>query len=515
MVKGIFLILCYQLLSQTLISQSCLPSGIVFKTQEDIDSFPIHFPGCHSIDGYVTIEGTDILNLDSLSVITALQGNLTIQNTEQLSSLHGLHNIFTIGGSLNLLENQILSDLSAFSLIDTIGGELNIQNNVQLHELTGFESLKRIIGNLHISSNPALLSLDKFTQLKSVVGNINIITNRRLKHLYGFEGITFQLGDIKILYNDSLLDYHGFDNLTILRGSLTIVNNPMTIDFSGWGGLRETADLIIEKTPCRNLNGFSQLTRVRGTLEFGINPNLETLDGLPSLTLVESWLNIARNDKLINLQGLELLENIGGLILDQNNSLVSAQGLNGLKRIESSIRILNNPQLQEISTLIGSSGQLNRITISENEILQSLYGLDHLCSSPMLELIIQDNPNLSLCNTACICAHLQQGGTNTIDGNIPGCNTRDEIVTACLVKTDEPELENTIRISPNPAFDHVEINGLAYTSFQYSIHDIYGKLMMEGITDDPLVDISNLSGGIYLLMIEADGQITSHLIVKQ
>ena len=515
MTKGILFILVNLFLSQTLVSQSCLTSGITFTTQQRIDSFPITYPGCHSIDGFVTIDGPDIFNLDSLSVITAVKGVLTIQNTTHLSSLNGLHNVSTLGGNVNLLENKTLNDLSAFSLVDTIGGGLFIQSNDQLKELTGFESVKRIKGDLHISRNPELLSLAKFTQLKSVVGNINIIVNRRLKHLYGLEGITFQLGDIKILYNDSLLDYHGFDNLSILRGKLTIDNNPMAVDFSGFGALRETADLIIEKTACKNLNGFNQLAFVRGTLEFGINPNLETLDGMDSLTQIGSWLHIARNDKLINLQGLEHLEKIGGLIIENNDVLVSAQGLNGLKTIESSIRVLDNPKLQEIAALIGASGVLDRITISDNELLQSLYGLDNLCNSPILEVIIEGNPNLTLCNTECICAHLIQGGANTIEGNKPGCNTREEIVTACLVKTNDPGLETRLRVSPNPTFDLLEIKGLGSTSFQYSIHDVYGTLKMHGYTHGPQIDLSNLSSGLYILMIETDNKITSHRIVKQ
>lgn len=55
----------------SLFSQPCLPEGITFSTQEQIDNFQEDYPGCTVIEGGVLIEGTDITNLDGLDVITA------------------------------------------------------------------------------------------------------------------------------------------------------------------------------------------------------------------------------------------------------------------------------------------------------------------------------------------------------------------------------------------------------------------------------------------------------------
>ena len=73
----IFFTFIFSLLSFVLFSQtSCLPEGITFSTQEQIDSFQDYFPECMEIEGDVLIEGNDISNLDSLIVITAVWGNL-------------------------------------------------------------------------------------------------------------------------------------------------------------------------------------------------------------------------------------------------------------------------------------------------------------------------------------------------------------------------------------------------------------------------------------------------------
>jgi hypothetical protein len=40
------------------LSQPCLPDGIIFQTQAEIDSFQINHPNCTEILGYVIIEGS-------------------------------------------------------------------------------------------------------------------------------------------------------------------------------------------------------------------------------------------------------------------------------------------------------------------------------------------------------------------------------------------------------------------------------------------------------------------------
>ncbi len=57
-------------------SQPCLPSGITFSTQEEIDNFQSNYPYCTEIEGDVIIEGNDVTNLYGLSVLTAIGGFL-------------------------------------------------------------------------------------------------------------------------------------------------------------------------------------------------------------------------------------------------------------------------------------------------------------------------------------------------------------------------------------------------------------------------------------------------------
>jgi hypothetical protein len=58
------------------LSQSCLPEGIIFTSQEQIDNFQTNYPGCTEIMGTVLIEGNNITDLNGLNVITSVGGFL-------------------------------------------------------------------------------------------------------------------------------------------------------------------------------------------------------------------------------------------------------------------------------------------------------------------------------------------------------------------------------------------------------------------------------------------------------
>ena len=59
-------------------AQPCLPDGIIFTTQSQIDSFQIIYPNCTEIEGSVLISGDVITNLLGLSVLSSIGGNFQI-----------------------------------------------------------------------------------------------------------------------------------------------------------------------------------------------------------------------------------------------------------------------------------------------------------------------------------------------------------------------------------------------------------------------------------------------------
>ena len=68
------LIVIALLIQSTASSQPCLPDGITFQTQAEIDNFQTNYPNCNEIEGDVIISGDSITNLNGLSVVTSIGG---------------------------------------------------------------------------------------------------------------------------------------------------------------------------------------------------------------------------------------------------------------------------------------------------------------------------------------------------------------------------------------------------------------------------------------------------------
>jgi len=141
------------------LSQSCLPEGISFETQEQIDNFQINYPGCSEIEGTVYISGGEISNLNGLSILTVIQGSLFISYNDALTSLTGLENLNSIGGALKIENSEALINLSGIGNLRNIGGSLEIRSNNSLTKLNSLAYLLSINGDLKITNNDVLTSL--------------------------------------------------------------------------------------------------------------------------------------------------------------------------------------------------------------------------------------------------------------------------------------------------------------------------------------------------------------------
>ena len=89
----------------TLSAQSCLPEGIGFYTQAEIDDFQTNYPNCTEIEGGVWITGGEISNLNGLFFLTSIGEDLLISGNAALTSLAGLNNLTFLGGELLIIHN--------------------------------------------------------------------------------------------------------------------------------------------------------------------------------------------------------------------------------------------------------------------------------------------------------------------------------------------------------------------------------------------------------------------------
>ena len=259
--------------------QGCLPEGITFTTQEQIDNFQVNYPGCSEIEGNVIISGADITSLDGLGVLLSIGGNLEIRLNELLGDLSGLQNLETLGGDLRIEQNDVLEDLLGLENLSHINGGL-------------------IIGDIawgqypYSTGNPLLTSLEGLNNLIAIQGNLKLCGNYSLVTLSGLEhlahiGGTLQVGGIEFVYgftfgNPLLVNLTGLTRLTAIGGSLFVAGNSNLADLSGLDSLVTTGqhcwfDLNESLT---SLHGLVQLTSIGGSLKIRWNIALSDITGL-------------------------------------------------------------------------------------------------------------------------------------------------------------------------------------------------------------------------------------------
>ena len=169
MKKSIIILILFHtsLFTLHLTAQPCLPDGIEFTTQAQIDNFQTNYPTCTEIAGYVIIsdnQSGDITNLNGLSVLTSIWGNLFIGETYYtvnsiLTSLTGLDNVTSIGGDFMLWGNYALTSLTGLDNVTSIGGKLEVSGNKSLISLMGLDNINAAsITDLHIGCQNNQLS---------------------------------------------------------------------------------------------------------------------------------------------------------------------------------------------------------------------------------------------------------------------------------------------------------------------------------------------------------------------
>ncbi len=201
-------------------AQSCLPNGITFSSQDDIDNFSTNYPSCTEIEGDVLIGSVsqpipDITNLAGLSQVTKM-GKLSVVNTG-LTNLEGLGTLTEISGVLHVRANPDLQSFSGLSALQSLGGTLSIVDNPKILDFLGLLGLQKCAG-IFIEGNDALQSFNGLENLTNIGNN-------------PIEGI----GAIVIKGNNSLTNLTGLKNidpttigLYVMTGyDLEIFNNPM------------------------------------------------------------------------------------------------------------------------------------------------------------------------------------------------------------------------------------------------------------------------------------------------
>ncbi|MBE0662662.1 MAG: T9SS type A sorting domain-containing protein [Bacteroidales bacterium] len=531
--------------------QHCLPEGITFTTQEQIDNFQINYPGCTEIEGDVLIKGNDITSLNGLNILTSIGGYLILGKyggNPALNSLTGLDNLISIGGDLKMYFNNALISLAGLENLTSIGGNFGIYSNNSLTSLTGLENLVSIGGNLNIGGqdfgNASLTSLTGLDNLISIGGNLFIRDNPELSDLTALESLTFIPGDLIIIGNDSLTDcaiQNICDYLNAPNGVVEILYNGAgcnsqsevvnacggsvpCLPFGNYYFLSQAdvdnfqenfpacndlvGNLTITGNSIVNLTGLNQVYSIGGSVSINYCDNLENLNGLENLHSVGGSFGLGyENHRIKNFSGLENLDSIGGSLL------IGSFDDGGPGYLPT-----GNDSLTSISSLVNLSHVGAGIEIGKNPSLSSLAGLENINASTLTGMVIILNSSLSTCEVQSICDYLASPNSNIdIWGNAPGCNSPEEVIEACPTLVEGVNSETNIRIIPNPARDMITVLLPMLTGkAQLTLFNMTGEKLMEKQITQPetQVDISMLPKGMYFLRLQYENDVKAAKIIK-
>lgn len=199
-----------------------------FRSQAEVDAFD---PTCTHVVGSLIIGGNtyhgseplpDINDLEPLSNLLAVEGDLAIGNNPQLTSLHGLHNIGKLGGSLTVFHNNALTNLEGLNNLHRISTD---------HRRQGRQAIL-------IRMNGSLRDLQGLGVQGDVVGSVEIVENGSLETLHGLEGINV-VGNLFVGFNPSLRSLEGLNNLEC--GHVTFTQNDALLGITALSSFRPSS----------------------------------------------------------------------------------------------------------------------------------------------------------------------------------------------------------------------------------------------------------------------------------
>lgn len=261
----------------SLLNAQCLPNGITFSSQSEIDDFAIDYPDCIEILGDVEITGP-ITNLNGLAQIVSVNGSLNIHETS-LINLEGLNNLTTITGNLKIFNNSNIQNTNGVEDLNLIQGELEISGNSSLSAITSFENITSLgdgiyPGNaLTIWSNTMLLDIQSLSNIQTLNGNFEIhgtaLTN--FDALANMESI---LGRIEIKFNGILTNIDGLQAVNPSEIKLLRITQNHSLSECSINNICEYLNMPSRSVDIQqNANGCSSITQVEDNCVLSIEDN--------------------------------------------------------------------------------------------------------------------------------------------------------------------------------------------------------------------------------------------------
>ena len=362
-----------------------------------------------TIEGVEGAENKDkiITDLSPLNTIEKIQHSLTISgfanDNINFENLETVQVIQISSDSLKSITFDKVKKVSSILIGETYSDNLKNGPSCKNLENISFASLTEITNDLLIDC-PKLTSVKGFSNLEKNDGLIRVIAGSysTIATLEGFEKLT-ALNSISIQC-PNLTSIKGLDNIKTVKGllsfkmatlittlnelsnlqsigSLELSNCMKLSDISTVSKFTELDDLLLHSLPViGKLDWFSQLKTINNDLLISSIGNsrdqdvvkLTNLQGLESLEKIGGLLTVLRCNNIENMVGLNNVTEIGAITLSSLSKLNSLNGLDNLLKI--------NGQLLISGTKLTNLDYLNNLTDYGNIKITSNRALSNYCA---------------------------------------------------------------------------------------------------------------------------------------
>jgi hypothetical protein len=339
------------------LSQPCLPEGITFSTQAQIDNFQADYPGCNEIAGDLVITGDFISNLNGLSVLNSIGGSLRITFNDKLTSCSGLESLNSVAADLEISWNPTLATLSALGNLVSVGGKLEISGNYLLTNFSGLENLSFIGGGMEIVWNTGLVNFEGLNSLASIGGSVRISANNGLINFDGFDNLVSVGGVFEVSGNYAITSFIGLEHLTLTGNDLWINYNPELVSLTGLNNLTSTGVGGI------SIHDNYALTSIKGLESL----ESDSIDGIYLCynTLLSECVVKGICDFLSNPHGsIDILGNMNGCNSPQEVEILCPFGIDESNSIEKQFSVYPNPSSTTIAIELTSSTPANNTILT-------------------------------------------------------------------------------------------------------------------------------------------------------
>jgi hypothetical protein len=130
------------------------------------------------------------------------------------------------------------------------------------------------------------------------------------------------------------------------------------------------------------------------------------------------------------------------------------------------------------------------------------------------KLIIENSISLSDCATKSICKYLSGNRLVTISNNAFGCNSVEEVTTACITISDGAVIGGKIVLYPDPGSGNIFIKGHTAGIDVVTISSIYGVPLKTWGHPKKYIEFNQLPDAMYILSIQQENTVITKRVIK-